>query len=571
MQSRAAKFTAWIAGIVIIPVILYWLFANQVIKSVLEAQLTQAHGAEVNIGKFEHSLFPLKVELNDVDFTDAAHPQKNQLTVGHLAGDVEFGALLSDQLIMNQLDVLDVAFNQPRQSPGKVLRQPQEQSFEELFSEAKEALPSVDELLARSPLKTTAAVEQAQATYETYAAQLKAEYQSLPDKERLTYYQTEIQKLRETDFKNPAAVINAKEAFDKLQQQVRVDKEKITAFTDNASEAKMAMSDALQALKVAPEQDYEFLKGVYAGDHAALSQLTKALFGEKAAQYNRYLFSAFDLVVPLLKGGHGEAQNEEQVSSPMEVLIRQANVSVNWQDTQLTGDWKNITNMHTVFDTPTTFLLNAITTGKKSFSTEGQFFIDENGLDAAQTWQVAGLLLDTVTLSNNARLDASIKQALLATTGSLTIKDNSLNGTGKIDLSELTMVANGSDSVTRAVATLLDRLKKLDMTMKFGGTLSAIDVAISSDLDRQIANAVLSTLSASQQDKLDKLNARLQEMIGNQDDVMASELGDISALLRASQDNEAALQELLLATFKNTVENQKQKLLNKLFNKLDGR
>ena len=110
MQSRAAKFTVWIAGIILTPVIIYWLFADMLIKSVLEAQLTQAHGAEVNIGGFEHRLFPLEVEVSEIGFTDPAQPQNNQLVVGRLAGDVELMPLLSGQLIMNQVDLLDVAF-----------------------------------------------------------------------------------------------------------------------------------------------------------------------------------------------------------------------------------------------------------------------------------------------------------------------------------------------------------------------------------------------------------------------------------------------------------------------------
>ena len=178
MQSRATKFTVWITGIILTPVIIYWLFADMLIKSALEAQLTQAHGAEVNIGGFKHSLFPLEVEVTEIGFTDPAQPQNNQLVVGRLAGDVELMPLLSDQLIMNQVDLLDVAFNQPRPAPGKVLRQPEGQSFDEILSEAKEALPTVDELLERSPLKTTAAVEDARTTYNTYATELKTDYQA---------------------------------------------------------------------------------------------------------------------------------------------------------------------------------------------------------------------------------------------------------------------------------------------------------------------------------------------------------------------------------------------------------
>ncbi|GGF85146.1 TIGR03545 family protein [Alteromonas lipolytica] len=572
MQSRAAKISLWIAGIVLTPICLYWLFADMVIKPVLEAQLTQAHGAEVNIGQFEHHLFPPQIDITDVSFTDPAHPESNQLVVGKLSGDVELLPLLSNQLIMDQLELLNVAFNQPRATPGKVLRQPEGQSFNDLLTEAKESLPSVDDLLARSPLKTTAAVEDARQAYDTYAVDLKQQYATLPDKARLEHYKSEINKLKATDFKNPAELLKAKETFDSLKQEIRADKQKITDFKDKASEARQALSSSLSALREAPKQDYALLKGVYAGDHAALSQLTEAVFGEKAAQYNRYLFSAFDLVIPLLHGTAEAAPEEnEPAGPPLEVLVKKANISINWQDTLLTGDWKNITNMHSVFGNPTTFLLNAAANGAQTFTTQGEFFIDEAGLDASQTWQIAGLLLDSINLSNNERLDASIKSALLATTGALKITDNHLDGTGKIDLTELAMSASGNDHITRIIANLLDSLQQLDIIMNVGGTLSAPDFGFSSDLDSQLASAALTTLSESQQDKLTELNSKLQGLVGEQDDTMASELGNLAALLKASQEDEAALQELLQAKLKSVVEQQKDKLLDKLFNKRDGR
>ncbi|NVK55194.1 MAG: TIGR03545 family protein [Alteromonadaceae bacterium] len=571
MPSRAGKLTLWLMGILITLILLYWLFANTLIKSVLESQLTKAHGAEVNITDFEHSLFPVAVDIQTIEFTDPREPLSNQLVIGNMHGDIELTALLDDQLIMNQLSIVDVAFNQPRQNRGKVLRQPTGKSFNTLFTEAREALPEVDELLSRSPLKTTAAVQNAQQAYATYADELKTDYQQLPDKARLDYYKAQVKQLLETDYKNPAELAKAKAAFDALKEEIRADKNLITNFKEKASAARQALSTSLKELKSAPQQDYALLQGIYAGDQAALSQLTEALFGEKAEQYNSYLFTAFDLIVPLLKGGDDETTTVSNEEAPLQVLIRNANVSVNWQDTRLTGDWKNITNVHTLFGNPTTFLLNSVTDGKKSFTTQGQFLLDENGLDASQTWQIAGLLLENVSLSDNKKLDASIKQALLAAAGSITITDNALDGAGNIDLTELTMAAAGSNKLTNTIADVLDSLSSLDIQMNIGGSLTSPTFGFSSDLDNQLAGAVLASLSASQQGKLDELNNKLQSMVGEQNEMLSGELGDINSWIKASQNDEAALQALLQTSLKNVVDKQKDKLLNKLFDKLNGR
>ncbi|MFS1704016.1 TIGR03545 family protein [Alteromonas sp. AMM-1] len=570
MQSKAGKLATWTLAILLVPVVLYWLFADSLIKSVLESQLTQSYGAEVNIGQFEHHLFPLSVSIDSIELTNPAKPDRNQVVVGQLKGDVEFWPLLSNQLIMNELAVTNVAFDQPRKTPGIVLKQPDGQSFEALLAEAKEALPGVDELLARSPLKTTAAVEQAQQTYNTYADGLKQDYEALPDKAKLEQYKAQVKALKETNLKDPAAILQAKQTLEQLKESIKQDKALISAFTDKASEAKSAMSDSLQALKSAPQEDYELLKGIYAGDQAALSQLTAAVFGPKAAEYNQYLFAAFDIIVPLLKG-EPAAEEAEEVTDPMQVLIRRANVSVNWQDTLLSGDWKNITNVHSIFGNPTTFLLSAANQGKQQFRTEGEFFLDENGLDAKQSWQIAGLLLDSIPLTENKRLDASIKKALLASAGALTITDNQLSGGGSVDLSELVLAAAGSDKVTNAVASALGDLHDLGINLDISGSLTAPKFALASDLDTRLASAALASLDKEKQAHLTKLQNRLQQMVATQSSALSTELGDLSGLLSNTQQDSATLDELLKTTLNNAVEKQKEKLLNKLFNKGDGR
>ncbi len=43
MQSKAGKLATWTFAILLMPVVLYWLFADSLIKSVLESQLTQSY------------------------------------------------------------------------------------------------------------------------------------------------------------------------------------------------------------------------------------------------------------------------------------------------------------------------------------------------------------------------------------------------------------------------------------------------------------------------------------------------------------------------------------------------
>ena len=77
----------------------------------------------------------------------------------------------------------------------------------------------------------------------------------------------------------------------------------------------------------------------------------------------------------------------------------------------------------------------------------------------------------------------------------------------------------------------------------------------------------LSGLTASQQDKLDELNQKLNAMVGDEQSLLTNELGDIGSMLSAAQGDSNALQELLKSQLSNVVEEQKNKLFDKLKSK----
>ena len=545
----------------------YWLFANTIIKSILEDQLSQSYGAEVNIGSFNHSLFPTTVTIEDIQLTNPTAPMRNQVVVGKAFGDVALMPLLSKEVIVNKLQLLDVEFDQPRNSEGKVLRQPtQSLTFDEIKQKAKEAIPTVDELIERNPLMTTAAVAQAKQTYETYSEELKTSYQALPDKSRIEEYKTQVEALKEMDFKNPQALVEAQSKLKTLKEQISADRALITDFTDNAKNARTALSDSLQQLKAAPKQDYQLMKGIIAGDEAAMQQVTQLVFGDKAAEYTQYLMSAVQIVLPLI---HGEPQTDDTPATELPaILVKEAEVAVRYKDETIGSVWKNITNTHPVFGEPTTFTISAAGELLKQFESSGQFWIDEKGVDASQQWSLAGVNLANVPMVNSEKLSAALEKALVTTSGQFSINDNLLNGSGDIDLASLVIEAAGTNKLTTAIANALNQLKTLDMKLNLSGTLSNPDFAISSDLDNKLAQAAISELTASQQDKLDEVMLRLNGMVGGVQSETQGQLVNVESMLSAAQGDSSQLESLLKTQLNNVIDQQKNKLFDKLKSKL---
>ena len=344
---------------------------------------------------------------------------------------------------------------------------------------------------------------------------------------------------------------------------MQADRALISDFTEKASKAKSVLSETASALKNAPQEDYALLKGVIAGDQEALSQVTYFVFGDKAAEYTEYLMAAMQIVMPLIQG---EEKSEAPADIPS-ILVKEANVSVLWQEESITSKWNNITNVHDVFGNPTTFTIEAAGELLKSFTSSGEFYIDGEGVDASQQWSLAGVNMANIPLSGNESLSAVLTSALMKTAGSMQITDNKLTGSGTVDLQQLVMQATGESDTTKVIAKALQSLSSLNMDMFLEGTLSNPDFKIKSDLDNQLANMALSELTASQQDKLDELNQKLNAMIGNEQSLINGELGDVSSMLSAAQGDSAAIEELLKSKLNNVVEQQK----NKLFDKLKGK
>jgi uncharacterized protein (TIGR03545 family) len=199
-QSIAGTIGKVFLGIVVLIVIVYLFFANTIIKVIAEKEIGNAHGAQANIAAVDHTLFPITITIDGIEITDAHAPKFNQIQVGQVKADVEFIPLLSQKVILDNVLIDKVAFNQPRVQAGDVYRQPGP-SLQDLLAglPSKDDIPTKDELLARSALQTPGAVKAAKETKAKYIEPLQAKVQSLPTKEDIAAYKAQFNTLKQTN------------------------------------------------------------------------------------------------------------------------------------------------------------------------------------------------------------------------------------------------------------------------------------------------------------------------------------------------------------------------------------
>lgn len=572
---QQGKVSLWLSvpvGFIATIIILYFLFADTLLKSLAQDALGDASGAEVNIEEVSHTLFPFGLSLTHLQATDSANPIRNKVEVAKVSADVDLMPLFNKKLIVNELLIQDLEFDTKRSAAGEVYVQPDAQASSFAFP-TLEDLPSVDELLEKSPLKTTAAVSQAQEVVTKYKQPIQEKYAALPSKEKLTEYKNRLAALKDKDYKNPIELAAAKKEFDEIKDSISKDKANISEFVDLAKEAKAASASSVAALKSAPQEDYALLKGLVAGDEGAIGQVTQHLFGEKAKMYTKGLLVAMDM----LSGNSEAVKNEEEVVADdglPNVWIKKAAVNIKWQDEQIETAWQNITDQHALVGNPTTFLVNSSKANNwNNIDLKGSFEIIQGKVNSNQDWDIKGLVLNAVELvpeESKQKLNALLESGLLASKGGLKVVDGKVSGSSVFDLSALNLKASGKNDLTSAMAEVISGLTELKLNTDFSGSLTSPSIKVKSDLDKKMLQALSSGLTGNSSGKLSELKSKLNAKAAEQLGQSSQELKAVETLLAAAQGDTDSINELLKSQMSNALDKNKDKLLDKLGDKLFG-
>ncbi len=103
------------------------LIKDEKVRSYATTQLTKANGAEVNVEALQLSVTSGNAKLSGLQVTDRKNPANNQFAVDNITADASVYDLSVGKVVVDEMVVSNVRFNQPRQSPGKVIEKPVEE------------------------------------------------------------------------------------------------------------------------------------------------------------------------------------------------------------------------------------------------------------------------------------------------------------------------------------------------------------------------------------------------------------------------------------------------------------
>ncbi|WP_045858495.1 TIGR03545 family protein [Teredinibacter purpureus] len=565
-------------GVMSVILLVTHFFMDSWIRTGFEMVASDTVGAEVNVGRVEHSYRPFGVTLVGLQITDIDKPTHNKVQVESIAATIDLWPLLMNKVIVEQLTVAKLEFDVKRVSVGAVFRESAVRTSKEDDNDTiglGVEIPSVDTLLASASLKTPTAQQALEDSYHAHDQELRQRYNDLPDEKVLEHYEEKIKAITERDYGTPADFLTAQEELSALKKELEVEKKKLSVFKNSASLASKDIGVKIAGLKAASEDDYDNLKGMLAGDLAGLSEITALLFGEQAKAWSKRLFSAYNIIVPMLESKKAQDLDVERASGrwvefsetgPLpDFLIKKAHFSAVWEGQGFDSTWQDITTEHDVLGRATTFNVASLNTQKwKSLSLDGDFWLAASGLKANQKWAVEEIVLNELSLFADNALTGELKQANLNSVGDLSIRDGEMLGVGNIDLIDLVLKMEGRNTFTSNVATMLNELKNIRMEAGVTGDFQNPVFSLASDLDKQLQKSLASGVGAEGQERLIELQKKLGLMGSDTVDAGNGKLGDWRQWQDIANGKTESIQGMLNAKLEDQIDKQKSRLEDEL-------
>lgn len=561
------KKLLWLLPVSLITLLLIgWLLANTIIKSVMISELEEVTGAEVNVESVSLRLMPVSLQINGVQLTDPAKPEFNSLSFAKAYARVDPWPALKGYYIVEELEITELAYGSNRAKPGKVYRAPvPNDNALDLASLLQVEIPTADAILARANLQTVAQGEQLKQLAKTQQQKFTELRQQLPTAETLAELQSSIKALTDARISDAADLATKTQQLNTLQQQVRSERDKLRELQQSLTQSRDSLSDAVKAVRHAAEQDWQQLQQLANIQDGGLAPIFQILLGDLWAREIQKLEALYQLAKPYL-----QQEGEPAPAKPLDpnqpypnFWVKNAKLHLLLAGTESTITMQDITTQHQLINNVATrFNLDVAGLPKlNTFKLNGDFAILEQMITNL-SWQLDGMALENLTLGREQNA-LTLLAGLFSANGSLKLTDDQLKQQAKVLLKNANFERTGNRYLDPLV-NLLNQQSQIPFDVLAEGLISNPQVTIRSSLDRMLGDALL----GEAKQKIAQLQSQLRTELDNR---LTQQLGPqqewLSLLQQQETDSkalEAKLEELLGAKMGDLQDQLRNRLLDRL-------
>ncbi|MCJ8268181.1 MAG: TIGR03545 family protein, partial [Psychrosphaera sp.] len=398
-------------------------------------------------------------------------PSQNIVAFEQARVSMDLWQSIVGKTLIHSVDIKQVDLNKARQYPGKVTIKPDTgKSTEEetsVLEQTMAALPTVEELLARSDLKTAQAGVRLLQTYKTEKAAIKALATKLPDQAKIAEYQRLIKAISDTDTSSPQALIKATEDLTKLKEQFEADKVLLKAAKKQLKSSKENISVVLKDVKEAPKQDWAMLSEQYQFNEGGAQNFTALIFGQQAKAYYQQASELFEMIKPMLdKLNKSDSAPLAEVNlekghfvhfaleNPMpDWLVEKTHISMNLDQGSFVIEIDELNAQHWVRNKPTKLTVKSTDLlGMGALVLNADVFMQQkDGLRIKSDWDVQGLTFKQLPITDSKNFKLVLAKSKLDVKGSAAYANQKFENNNHLAFSASAFEGSADSSIGQAV------------------------------------------------------------------------------------------------------------------------
>jgi len=540
---------AVIAGLIML---FNFLFLDHIIKGIVEDQASLAVGARVDIGDLKTSLFGLGVEIRDLQVTNPDQPVRNAVQIGSMAFDLAAAPLLKKKVVIERMNVKDLAFGTPRKESGALPRRIQkklEVKGKAVGVEAEKriedcVLPdftkltdlkkrSAEELLAGVSLQSSAFIVDYQKKVATIKTTWEKRLAALPTQETIEKDVKALQNLKGQRPKDVTQLPAYLEKVNNLQQKM---KETTKILTDTQKEFQSEMGGLKSSLKEVEklkDQDLKTVMGKMGIAVPSSMDLLCVLLGKDISQKVNQGIAWYRKLGTFMSSGKPKDEKQKPTAKPRlkgvdvqfpithgypDFLLEQADFSILpgkenrkqeiFAFNRLAGQLRGLTTQPSLYNKPTTFRLEGALAGNvaKELTFSGEIDHRTELVNDRLNLNIKELNIERLGIQKK-ESPLQLASGILNINGSLGAQKEALKGQVTVNVLNPKIVAGATALI---LADLFKNMGSFDVTVTIGGTLDQPSLTLSSNAEKILASGlenIIQTQLKGIQDDLKKMIA----------------------------------------------------------------
>ena len=563
------------------------LFAESIVESMIETTLTDLNDAKVDVDSVSIQYSPLSLTVRDIQITDRAQPMQNAIQIGQARFAMSFGDLLLRKVIIDDMSLTGIQVNTPRKKSGAIKKAARTEEVEKDeksmfdFEMPDIDLPDVKEILKNEPLTAEKLIDQLNKDFDNTRQQWSAIREDVVDPKRWNSYDRRYNKIKQQfrgDFSQKlAAIEDAKKLRDDLKREVeRVRKARDTIRADSDR-----LEDEYKAAKAAPGKDIQAIKQKYRLDNLDASNITRMLFGGRAAEYLGIARTWYRRIKPYIESGEeeqkvvrlkGEDIAFREFNPKPGFYVGRAAIEAEVPRGQFVGSINDISSDQSVSRKPTRFLLSGKNMRHRdSEQLKGEFNYIEPGKGYMEiNYAIKAYQLNDVNISKSKKLSLNLVSSIMDMNVTGRLQSGEIRGRSDTNFSQVQFqsATDSSGSLSRMLAGAFADVHRFKIDTIFRGDMKDIDIKMESDLDNQIGQQFKAQLDARKKQFEQDLRARIDEKLREPLAKLEAKKQKLDQL-KADIDAKEKELETKLADLKNKIDQQKEIQKKKLDSKLD--